>query len=170
MQKSIKRSGLKLYTEVTLTAKDTPEAWLAFMTAGTPAARLEAVTKRARPYMRIRNVALELEEIQNRMSDPASREVLNALLALERGLDLLDTQRYLEAIRRDEKTQAGRRRGAAIANAQRGALPSAADIRAEMEKLLEGKNRSERDARSIIRNKYGVSRSALSQKLNPKKR
>lgn len=171
MKRTMHRTGLHVYARARIDpAADPIEEVHALLTAGTPMARLARIEQRAAAYADVPAVGVELETIRDIATTGRDRELHLALLALERGLDLLDTGRYLDAVLRDQKTQAGRRKGAVTANTSRGKLPSRDDLIAEISDLQVAATRSERDARSIIRRKYGATRSALSQKLANKKR
>ena len=113
------RTGLgPLRRRVTVRADDDSEEAFAALDAAliatTPEARLAAIKVRAAKYASDPRLTDEIEWVEARLSranGSAERAELFALLALERGLDLLDTGAYLAALISHAKTQRGRRRG-----------------------------------------------------------
>jgi len=111
--REIRQTGVNLY-EVQTIDPDAPggmEALRAMLRAATPAARLAKVRQRAKQYASIDDVQREIVEIEGVIEHPEFRQAVPyMLLAIERGLDLLDTGRYLTPIRRDKKRQDGTRK------------------------------------------------------------
>jgi hypothetical protein len=167
-----RRTGLKIYEAVSIKAGGSPEdidALKRMLSSASPSSRLDRIKRRAAQYEQVEDVQRELLYIEEVILPGGFQsQVLSfALLALERGLDLLDTGKYLNAIVRDGSTQVGRAKGAVVANAARAKLPPREALLQEIEILTRGNYRSERDAKSILLVKYRCSASALFQRLNP---
>lgn len=99
-----RQTGLKLYEVQTINpnAPGGMEAFKAALHAATPEARLVKVKERAKRYEGIEAVQHEVRMIEDLMSHPKFVYAIPfMLLAIERGLDLLDTGRYLPALKRE---------------------------------------------------------------------
>ncbi|MBE0591205.1 MAG: hypothetical protein IH616_02245 [Gemmatimonadales bacterium] len=106
-----RQTGLHLYETQTINP-DAPggmEALMAMLRAGSPAGRLARVKERAKAYQDVDDVHREIREIEDVIDNKDFRLAIPfMLLAIERGLDLLDTGKYLATLRtgaKHKKTQ-----------------------------------------------------------------
>jgi hypothetical protein len=79
--------------------------------SGTPAVRLASLHARALAFPDDEVVKLELQWLDDNLHDPASRLALANLLALERGIALLETGAHVPAVDAHHAMQKGRRAG-----------------------------------------------------------
>lgn len=125
--------------------------------------RLKALKRAAAPLSDAR-LTVELEEIDERLKAShgnADLADLNALLALERGVALLQTARYLDSI-----VQVGRRNAAARERGKRSAkLPDEMQLRRQIELGRQAGRGSEQEVKKELADRYGVSLAAVNKRL-----
>jgi hypothetical protein len=104
--REIRQTGLKLYEVQTINpnAPGGMDALKAMFCAATPEARLARVKERAKQYADVADVQREIQTIEGVWKDTRFTFAISyMLLAIERGLDLLDTGRYLPALKRERR-------------------------------------------------------------------
>jgi len=134
MKREVRRAGLKLYPMVTA---ETSADWQEVLENGSPESRLTLVKQRAAAYgvdeslLERRRLIFEglSDEIPTPIAPPPGDQIVReiegiesllrkvgagealalALLAIERGLDLLDTGKHLAALRHAKKFKPGRK-------------------------------------------------------------
>lgn len=114
MKVTIKRAGL--HTFASFSGAD-PREVDAAAGDGSPRGRLKRVQVQAKAYPSVKRLHGEIKWIEDQINKPKlSLAVSYALTAVERGLALLDTQRYLRAVVKHGETKAGGKAGALKTN------------------------------------------------------
>ena len=166
--KVIRCTGLKVYEEVIVHDPSSPEGVqmiMSLLESATPAKRLSRLRKRCEAHSEVNGVSDELEWIQDNIKNQGLAIAVSfALTALERGIDLLDTEKYSTSLQRDTRRQAGTRIGADRGNAYRAKIKDAPELLAALKSKLAAGN-SLQDAKSSLRVKYGVTRQTLNARL-----
>jgi hypothetical protein len=169
-----KRTGLKLYEQVTVHDPSTDDGRSALdriLTSSDPRRRLGRIALRAAAHQGVKELQDEIAWVSDRLNASngnAEPVDLFALLAIERGLDVLGTGKHLAALRRDFKTQLGRATGAKAANASRAKLPPREALAFELAQKVAGGTPME-IAKAWLQRKYRVTPQAFGQRLKKPK-
>jgi hypothetical protein len=163
VRKTIRRAGLMVYERL---SSDDPFETDPRLHAPTQAERLNRVIERAKQYPNDPVLARKIEwAIKHRFHNKRAEAWMYAVDAIECGLDLLDTGRYLKALQRDAGTQRGRAKGAEhlkTLNKSRGKLPKAEELQAEIRRL---EAQGDPAAKDRVAKKYKATPQAIGQKL-----
>ncbi len=134
------------------------------LTSASPAGRLSAIKVRAQEHADDTGLADEIEWVESRLkrnNGTADLADLHALTAIERALDLLHTQRHLQAVlehqRRRDKDQARGRRMAS--------LPTAEKLGREIQQMRHMGHGTEREVKQKIAERYRVGVAAVNKRL-----
>jgi hypothetical protein len=134
-----------------------------------PRSRFASIENRAAAYRVVIGLFEEVDWVRERLQKAnwnAEPVDLFALLALERGLDLLDTQKYIAELHElAERRERDAKRTETIREkaGRRARLPEAAKLKAERDTLIKSEGRHE--AIRQLREKYGVTASAIRQRI-----
>ena len=159
-----RRAGLALYRQI---AGDPADAGTldAVLQHASPAGRLATIRARAAHYPGDETLSDEVEWVAERLgrqNGNAEWADLHALTALERGLDLLETGRFLDSIVRDFKRQKAASRGGIESGKARTKLPDAATLERQIVAAIACGN-SKREASRMIAMRHGVTTQAVWQ-------
>jgi len=142
------------------------------MNQSSPQARLERLRKRAEAYSDVEQVAVELHQIEQSIGNRQRSDFVDkAILALERGLDLLDTGRYLPTLQSEAFRKRELRSATAISNARRAKLPPGSALLAELNAMLAEGLRRDIAMGSIVRKYKGkATRRGIESKIHAAKK
>lgn len=165
------RAGLTIYRLTTIAANSVDPADSAdlvrMIKAATPEARLVRIRDRAAAHSEVEGLPGEIGEAAELLATADQWRACHfALLALERGLDLLDTGRYMQPILRDQAMQAGR----ALAGRNRSRkLPLPHELESELQALMSARHITEGQARAVLADRHHVTRQAVGKQLKKAK-
>lgn len=167
------RAGLgPVFSKTTVGAHDSsPEALDALsrmLMNADPNKRLQAVKQRAKRHLGALGLANEIAEVEMRLAarNGNGEEVDTiALLAIERGLDLLDTGAFLSELNALRRADSGRAKGLIASAKSRAKLPSAATLILEIEKATQFEGGNRRAAVGSIARKYKVQTQAIGKRI-----
>jgi hypothetical protein len=168
------RAGLgPAYVQTTVGANDrTPEASTALeamLRAADPFSRLQRVRERASAHRGVSRLHAEIDDAHRLLTEHGGRDALAAtyaLTAIERGLDLLDTQPLAEELATLRRAHGGRHRGLVESARARTRLPDAPALAEEIaRRIQQGLALDEADACKQIARRHEVTPGAVRTRL-----
>lgn len=137
--------------------------------AATPEGRLRTIKARATQYPKDTRLDDEIEWVEARLAKSngnAELADMYALTALERGLDLLHTQQYLQAVLEKER----RRKKDAQRGVDMTKLPSAEKLKSMIAEMKVMGHGDEREVKPILAHRFNVGVPAINKKLRLRKK